>query len=91
MKKFIRGSYKSINISEADLYAWQSTHVFLKVQLKALEAQALPYIPVGDEEGLLEGFEIWKLDWKDVDGRIKARQKLWDDNRQGSLLQQGTK
>jgi hypothetical protein len=40
-----------------------------------LEVQALRYIPADDEEGLVEGFQRWKKDWIDVDGRIKARQK----------------
>ncbi|KAH0536989.1 hypothetical protein GP486_008848 [Trichoglossum hirsutum] len=60
---------------ESDLEASQSSHSFLKLQLKVLEVQALRYIPADDEEGLVEGFQRWKKDWADLDGRLKTRQK----------------
>ncbi|KAH0544811.1 hypothetical protein FGG08_001040 [Glutinoglossum americanum] len=60
---------------ESGLNNSHSSYTYLKLQLKALEAQALRYIPADDEEGLVEGFQQWKKDWRDLDGRTKVRQK----------------
>jgi hypothetical protein len=50
---------------------------YLKIQLKAIEIQASSYMSVNDREDdlLREGIKRWKLDWKDVDTRFKARER----------------
>jgi hypothetical protein len=61
--------------SESDLTASQSSYTFLKLQLKALEVQALRYIPPDDDEGLVEGFQRWKEDWRELDGHFRTRRR----------------
>jgi hypothetical protein len=57
---------------ESDLNASRSSYTFLKLQLKTLEVQALRYIPADDDEGIVEGFQRWKKDWRDLDRRAKT-------------------
>ncbi|KAI9844574.1 MAG: hypothetical protein M1837_005533 [Sclerophora amabilis] len=67
---------------ESEISADESELTFLKLQLKALEIQAMRYIPTDDEEELTEGIRRWKLDWADLDHRFKTRRRT----REGSPL-----
>ncbi|KAI9760243.1 MAG: hypothetical protein M4579_001756 [Chaenotheca gracillima] len=79
--KFEKAAQKIIQLDsevkrvEAELEADESEMTYLKLQLKALEIQALRYIPATDDEGLREGIERWKLDWADVSKRLDARRE----------------
>ena len=46
---------------------------YLKLKLRIIEIQTLPYVPKGDRDGLAVGIERWKLDWADVDERYRKR------------------
>ncbi|KZF20026.1 hypothetical protein L228DRAFT_270785 [Xylona heveae TC161] len=50
---------------------------YLKVQLKALETLAYPYMHMAEDERLLEGIEGFKQDWKAVDQRFETRRQNW--------------
>ena len=70
----------------ADLSFDHSELLFLKLQLRALEAEAASVSGTlnnkredegGDERNLLDGFERWKLDWRDVDARLRERRRKY--------------
>ncbi len=46
---------------------------YLKLKLRIIEIQTLPYVPKNDQDGLAAGIERWKLDWADVDKRYRKR------------------
>lgn len=46
---------------------------YLKLKLRIIEIQTLPYVPTKDQDGLAAGIERWKLDWADVDERYRKR------------------
>ncbi|KAI9822796.1 MAG: hypothetical protein M1832_003029 [Thelocarpon impressellum] len=65
----LRGEVEQL---KSDLSADQSELMFLKLQLKTVEVQALAYIPAEDKD-LTAGIQRWKLDWADIDQRIESR------------------
>ncbi|KAF8863530.1 hypothetical protein BDZ45DRAFT_583507 [Acephala macrosclerotiorum] len=60
---------------EDDFEANQSELKYLRIQLKAIEAQASPYIPRSEDPELTQAIKNWKIDWEDIDRRSKARRK----------------
>ncbi|KAI9697184.1 MAG: hypothetical protein M1836_004748 [Candelina mexicana] len=60
---------------ESDLEANASALTYLKLQLKVLEVQASPYIPLDDRDGLTAGIQRWKMDWADADMRFRERRR----------------
>ncbi|MCJ1280726.1 hypothetical protein MMC26_000043 [Xylographa opegraphella] len=60
---------------EKDFADDQCELTYLKLKLRILEIQGLPYIPVNERDDLAEGIHRWKLDWADVDSRFWARKK----------------
>ena len=46
---------------------------YLKLKLRIIEIQTLPYVPEERQDGLTAGIRRWKLDWADVDRRYKKR------------------
>ncbi|MCJ1405348.1 hypothetical protein MMC11_008575 [Xylographa trunciseda] len=60
---------------ETDITDDQSELTYLKLKLRILEIQGLPYIPANQRDDLAEGIDRWKLDWADVDSRFRARRK----------------
>ncbi|MCJ1438780.1 hypothetical protein MMC27_008170 [Xylographa pallens] len=60
---------------ETDIADDQCELTYLKLKLRILEIQGLPYIPVNERDDLAEGIHRWKLDWADVDSRFRARRK----------------
>ena len=46
---------------------------YLKLKLRIIEIQTLPYVPRKDHNDLSVGIERWKLDWADVDKRYRKR------------------
>lgn len=60
---------------EDDFEANQSELKYLRIQLKAVEAQASPYIPRSEDPELTQAIKNWKIDWEDIDKRSKARRK----------------
>ena len=46
---------------------------YLKLKLRIIDIQTLPYVPKDDRDGLAVGIERWKLDWADVDERYRKR------------------
>lgn len=46
---------------------------YLKLQLRMLEAQTLPYVSEIEEDDLSAGIQRWKLDWAEVDNRHRKR------------------
>lgn len=64
--------------SRTDLSFDHSELLFLKLQLKALEVQSLPHLNLAQAHHLHEGVERWKLDWEDVDRRLRDRRGRYD-------------
>ena len=60
---------------EADLDANQSELKFLRIQLKAVEAQCSQCVPQDIDPELSQSIMSWKLDWQDIDRRSKARRQ----------------
>jgi hypothetical protein len=60
---------------EDDFEANQSELKFLRIQLKAIEAQCAQYIPRDEDPDLTQSILNWKVDWEDIDRRSKARRK----------------
>lgn len=58
---------------EDDFEANQSELKYLRIQLKAIEAQCSEYIPRQEDPELTEAIKNWKVDWEDIDRRSKAR------------------
>ncbi|KAF1991462.1 hypothetical protein K402DRAFT_368059 [Aulographum hederae CBS 113979] len=57
----------------SDISFDHSELLFLKLQLRAIEAQAEAVLDRSTDASLMESIERWKLDYKDVDKRFKAR------------------
>ncbi|TKA53137.1 hypothetical protein B0A49_12017 [Cryomyces minteri] len=55
----------------------RSELLFLKLQLKALEARTSPYLDGKEDSALIEEIEHWELDWKDVDARLRRRREKY--------------
>lgn len=53
----------------------QSELSYLKLKLRILEIQTLPYVPSKEKDQLAQGIRRWKLDWADVDRRFHARRR----------------
>lgn len=62
-----------IRCREKDIADDESELSYLKLQLRIIEIQTLPYVPKGDRDGLAAGIQRWKLDWADVDKRCRKR------------------
>ncbi len=60
---------------EDDFDANQSELKYLRIQLKAIEAQCSQYIPRNEDPELAQAIKNWKIDWEDIDRRSKARRK----------------
>ena len=58
---------------EQDVIDDESELTYLKLQLRIIEVQTLPYWPRKDQDQLAAGIERWKRDWADVDGRYRER------------------
>ena len=66
---------------------------YLKLKLRIIEIQTLPYVPKDDRDGLALGIERWKLDWADVDERYRKRRwkrkKVTGRDEQSSVAGEG--
>lgn len=58
---------------EKDIVDDEAELSYLKLQLRIIEIQTLPYVPKDDRDGLATGIQRWKLDWADVDKRCRKR------------------
>lgn len=58
---------------EDDFESNQSELRFLRIQLKAIEAQCSQSVPRDEDEELSRSIMNWKGDWEDIDRRSKAR------------------
>jgi hypothetical protein len=58
---------------EDDFEANQSELRFLRIQLKAIEAQCAEYIPRVEDPELSESIMNWRIAWEDIDRRSKNR------------------
>jgi hypothetical protein len=65
-----------------DLSDIHSIMLLLKMQLKAIEVQAAPHIDSVAGESMHADIQRWKMDWQDVDTRLKRRRHLYE--RRGS-------
>ncbi|MCJ1259415.1 hypothetical protein MMC24_007252 [Lignoscripta atroalba] len=63
---------------EADVIDDQSELTYLKLKLRILELQALPYVPTKEKDSLAEGIQRWKLDWAEVESRFRTRRRKRD-------------
>lgn len=54
---------------------------YLKLQLRMIEAQALPYMPEVEEDDLSAGIQRWKLDWAEVENRHRKRRHNYRESR----------
>ncbi|KAL8718855.1 MAG: hypothetical protein Q9225_004063 [Loekoesia sp. 1 TL-2023] len=46
---------------------------YLKLKLRILEIQTLPFVPLDDYDGLAAGIQRWKSDWAEVHRRQRRR------------------
>lgn len=53
---------------------------YLKLQLRMIEAQTLPYVPEIEEDDLSAGIQRWKLDWAEVENRHRKRRHNYSEN-----------
>ena len=60
---------------EKDIVDDESELTYLKLQLRIIEIQTLPYVPRKNQDSLAEGIRKWKLDWADVDERYRRRRR----------------
>lgn len=60
---------------EDDFEANQSELKYLRIQLKAIEAQCAEFIPRDEDPELSQAIKNWKVDWEDIDRKSKARRK----------------
>ena len=58
---------------QGDVVDDEAELTYLKLKLRIIEIQTLPYVPQKDQDGLAAGIERWKLDWADVDKRYRKR------------------
>ena len=65
---------------EKDIVDDESELTYLKLQLRIIEIQTLPYWPRKDQDELGAGIERWKRDWADVDGRYRKRRWKRQEN-----------
>ena len=56
---------------QAELHHSRSDFVHLKMQLRALQLQAAPYLKVATDDPLNESIERWEADWKVADMRLR--------------------
>ena len=59
---------------------------YLKLKLRIVEIQALPYVPEKKKDMITEGIRRWKLDWADVDDRFRGRRKRRGSDRSDVLF-----
>ena len=57
---------------QAELHHSRSDFLFLKMQLRALEVQAAPYLKTTAGDPLKENIERWKANWKAADMRLQS-------------------
>ncbi|KUJ18126.1 uncharacterized protein LY89DRAFT_540351, partial [Mollisia scopiformis] len=60
---------------EDDFESNQSELQYLRIQLKAIEAQAQYNLPRNGDPELVQAIRNWKIDWENIDRRSKARRK----------------
>ncbi|MCJ1237027.1 hypothetical protein MMC14_005011 [Varicellaria rhodocarpa] len=60
---------------EKDVTNDQTELTYLKLKLRILEIQTLPYVPVPEKDSLSRGIKVWKQDWADVENRFRVRWK----------------
>lgn len=53
---------------------------YLKLQLRMIEAQTLPYMPKREEDDLSAGIQRWKLDWAEVENRHRKRRHNYSES-----------
>jgi hypothetical protein len=88
-------TYLTPSTREDDFDANQSELKYLKIQLRALEAQCAQYIPHhhqhhhqnhhNEDTLLTESINNWRIDWEDIDRKSKARRK----KRRGNVKEEG--
>ncbi|KAL8921916.1 MAG: hypothetical protein Q9208_005520 [Pyrenodesmia sp. 3 TL-2023] len=59
----------------SDLVDDEAEMKYLKLKLRILEIQTLPYMPAGDFDGLAVGIQRWKSDWAEVQSRQSWRRR----------------
>ncbi|KAL8760887.1 MAG: hypothetical protein Q9184_002952 [Pyrenodesmia sp. 2 TL-2023] len=59
----------------SDLMDDEAELKYLKLKLRILEIQTLPYMPAGDFDGLAVGIQRWKSDWAEVQSRQSWRRR----------------
>lgn len=57
---------------QAELHHSRSDFLFLKMQLRAVEVQAAPYLKTTAGDPLKENIERWKANWKAADMRLRS-------------------
>lgn len=66
----------------SDLMDDEAELKYLKLKLRILEIQTLPYMPAGDFDGLAVGIQRWKSDWAEVQSRQSWRRRKRDLDKQ---------
>jgi hypothetical protein len=66
---------------QAELHHSRSDFLFLKMQLRALEVQAAPYLKAAANDPLKESIERWKADWKAADMRLRSASHEDDEHK----------
>ncbi|KAI4157428.1 MAG: hypothetical protein LQ342_008287 [Letrouitia transgressa] len=58
---------------QSDIMDDEAELKYLKLKLRIIEIQTLPYVPKQDQDGLTAGIRRWKLDWAEVTRRYRKR------------------
>ncbi|KAL9614358.1 MAG: hypothetical protein Q9167_001161 [Letrouitia subvulpina] len=58
---------------QSDIMDDEAELKYLKLKLRIIEIQTLPYVPKQDQDGLAAGIRRWKLDWAEVTRRCQKR------------------
>jgi hypothetical protein len=65
---------EDLHMDIADIH---SSMLLLKMQLKALEVQAAPYVDSKAGKSMRDDIERWKLEWRDVNLRLQQRRHVY--------------
>ena len=70
---YVKSVFCLIFTREDDFQANQSELNFLRIQLQAIEVQCSEYISRSQDLELNESISNWKIDWRDIERKSKAR------------------
>lgn len=76
--RVVKGNFRGhlltfVTPRQSDIMDDEAELKYLKLKLRIIEIQTLPYVPKQDQDGLATGIRQWKLDWAEVTRRCRKR------------------